>query len=250
MRASVLIPYFDALSRYANDPNARREARDPIFGEEQDPLLVSVAAEEGYIPPPPPPDEGIEFPPWIFTSAFPIAAAMAVILRQQGRLAAWHHAAIQRTLGKALGITFHDSSMAPDVADFMMAWRRQNISLISSLPDIVKADLEKRVARLPVGDRAGLSRILAQEYRVAGYRLRLITRDQTTKYVSGMNQIRQTSAGVEAYIWMATHDERVRPDHLALDGRRFLWSRPPSIGHPGQPINCRCVARPDVRPRN
>ena len=30
----------------------------------------------------------------------------------------------------------------------------------------------------------------------------------------------------------------------ALDGTTQRWDDPPSEGHPGEPINCRCVAEP------
>ena len=175
-----------------------------------------------------------------------LAAASAVAF-QSRRLETWHRIATQRTLGAALGINIYNAEMTPAIAEFMARWRTTNINLIRSLPEVVKRGLDRRVATIAVGDRGALADILAKEYRVSGYRLRLITRDQTTKYVSGMNRIRQTNAGVQGYIWTATRDERVRPDHWALNGQRFLWSAPPSIGHPGDPINCRCVARPDVR---
>jgi SPP1 gp7 family putative phage head morphogenesis protein len=39
----------------------------------------------------------------------------------------------------------------------------------------------------------------------------------------------------------------VRPEHEVLDGVVFEWSDPPSEGIPGEPINCRCTAEPDVQ---
>ncbi len=43
-------------------------------------------------------------------------------------------------------------------------------------------------------------------------------------------------------------DERVRPSHEALDGTRQRWDDPPAEGHPGEPINCRCIAEPVLGP--
>lgn len=40
-------------------------------------------------------------------------------------------------------------------------------------------------------------------------------------------------------------DNRVREEHEALEGESFAWSDPPSEGHPGEPVNCRCYADPD-----
>ena len=243
MRQAVLAPYFAALARAIDDPPGDVPPAPAAPDREEDEDALDA------IPSPPPVVSGDAgpFPAWLLTAAFPILAATSIISFKNRQMAIWHQAATQRTLGAALGITIPSTAMSPVVASFMARWQRDNIALISSLPEVVRQDLVRRVAGIPIGDRGALSKVLSQEYRVAGYRLRLITRDQTTKYVSGLNQIRQTSAGVEGYIWMATRDERVRPDHLALDGQRFLWRSPPAIGHPGQPINCRCVARPDVR---
>jgi hypothetical protein len=46
------------------------------------------------------------------------------------------------------------------------------------------------------------------------------------------------------YVWLTSGDEKVRPSHAANDGKIFYWSDPPSTGHPGEDINCRCVAVP------
>ena len=257
MRSAVLDPYFATLARSIDDPPGDSPPASPVPPLTPPPLPAQETEdreERDPLPTPPPPlpppvdgDAG-PFPAWLLAAAFPIAASTAIIAYKNRQMSIWHQAATQRTLGAALNITIPSASMSPQVAGFMAQWQRDNIALISSLPQVVKDDLARRVARIPFGDRAGLSNVLASQYRVTGYRLRLITRDQTTKYVSGLNQIRQTSAGVNAYIWVATRDERVRPDHWALNGQRFLWSSPPPIGHPGDPINCRCVARPDVRP--
>ena len=256
MRSAVLAPYFAALVRALNDdpgetppapppPPLPVEPEPEREDEEEAAPVVPIPTFE----PSPQVDGGAgPWPAWLLGSAFPVGAAMSIIGYKNRQMAIWHQAATQRTLGAALGITIPNTSMSPQIAAFMQQWQRNNINLITSLPQAVKNDLVRRVGGIPFADRAALSKVLSQQYRVTGYRLRLITRDQTTKYVSGLNQIRQTSAGVNGYIWVATRDERVRPDHWALNGQRFQWSSPPSIGHPGEPINCRCVARPDVRP--
>ena len=78
-------------------------------------------------------------------------------------------------------------------------------------------------------------------------RAKTIARDQMQKLTSAINEARQTDAGVTHYYWDTANDERVRPSHAANDGERFAWASPPSTGHPGDDINCRCVARPDLR---
>lgn len=66
-------------------------------------------------------------------------------------------------------------------------------------------------------------------------------------------QKRQQSLGATEYVWQTMWDERVRgnpgglypnakPSHWEREGKTFSWSNPPEGGHPGQAINCRCIA--------
>jgi hypothetical protein len=95
-------------------------------------------------------------------------------------------------------------------------------------------------------------------------RARLIARDQTNKFNGAMQRITQESAGVEEYTWSTTRAESVRgypggpntraggANHYALEGTRHKWRDPPVIpgtserAHPGEQINCECVAVPVI----
>ena len=91
-------------------------------------------------------------------------------------------------------------------------------------------------------------------------RAKLIARDQTAKLNSAFNQERQQQVGIERYEWSTSEDERVRPEHAAMETLDvgfgpgvFSWADPPlkdSSGgepcHPGEDIQCRCVAIPVV----
>ena len=70
-----------------------------------------------------------------------------------------------------------------------------------------------------------------------------------------MNRIRQTNSGIEYFKWVTSQDERVRHSHVEVAKRDvgfgegvFRWDDLPVVDgvptFPGQPINCRCVARP------
>jgi len=48
--------------------------------------------------------------------------------------------------------------------------------------------------------------------------------------------------GNKYYKWVTMHDNRVRPAHQEREGRIFAWDDPPSDGHPGWAIRCRCSA--------
>ena len=78
-------------------------------------------------------------------------------------------------------------------------------------------------------------------------RAQLIARDQTAKLVTKIDEVRQRDVGVTQYTWRTSHDERVRPSHEDNDGQVFSWDAPPpETGHPGEDINCRCTAEPDL----
>lgn len=81
---------------------------------------------------------------------------------------------------------------------------------------------------------------------VSQRRAETIARDQIGKYHGGMMQTRQRQLGITGYTWTTVGDERVRESHEGRDGKHFEWSDPPTDGHPGQPVNCRCSAVPDL----
>ncbi len=75
-------------------------------------------------------------------------------------------------------------------------------------------------------------------------RAEVIARDQIGKFNGQLTELRQTQAGVNSYIWRTAGDARVREEHAAREGKVFDWSAPPSDGHPGEAIQCRCYAEP------
>lgn len=83
-----------------------------------------------------------------------------------------------------------------------------------------------------IKDRAGVSRSRAA----------LIARNEVSTAAGFAMRESQKEAGVTEYIWRSASDSRVRPTHQARNGKRFSWDAPPADGHPGEPINCRCVA--------
>lgn len=89
---------------------------------------------------------------------------------------------------------------------------------------------------------------LAHKLWVTRTRTPLVARDQSWKLAGAGVQFWAEEAGSPGYYWITRRDERVRPEHAALDGRWFRWDAPPAIGHPGSPINCRCSAHVTPRP--
>ena len=87
-----------------------------------------------------------------------------------------------------------------------------------------------------------------------------IARDQSGKMNSEFNRARQLQVGIRKYQWSTSEDERVRPSHEDMESGGengdgiYSWDEPgPLAGtidgepcHPGQDIQCRCVATPIV----
>lgn len=128
------------------------------------------------------------------------------------------------------------------------AFRDRNIALIKSLVGGQITD----VRTLLEGAEATGLRVedlrdqIQERFGVSDSRAELIARDQTLKLNGQITQLRQVNAGVEKYVWTTSGDERVREEHAALEGQVISWDDPPSVGHPGEDINCRCTAFPII----
>ena len=132
------------------------------------------------------------------------------------------------------------------ILDAMKAATKANIELITSIPDQFFEKLGDAVGKnMEAGMRfENLAKEIERIGDVTESRAKLIARDQTSKMNGAFNQARQTSLGIERYIWQTSGDERVRDDHAKNDGDTFRWDKAPLTGHPGEDINCRCVAIP------
>ena len=167
---------------------------------------------------------------------------------QAARLNGYHRRRLIDTFQAALGVDIRPVLNDDDFRPLMDAWRRENIDLIRTIPERLHEGLRQRIEaafRVAPFDQQALQHVVAKEGRVAGWNLRRITRDQTSKAISNLTQARHQQIGIEAYVWRTSGDERVRPTHAANDGRTFDWDDPPAdTGHPGQDIQCRCTAQP------
>lgn len=137
-------------------------------------------------------------------------------------------------------------SSAGPVMSAMAAATRDNIELIKSIPEQYFEKLGDAVGKnMERGMRfEDLAKEIERIGDVTESRAKLIARDQTSKMNGAFNQARQTSLGIDRYVWQTSGDERVRPEHDANDGEIFRWNSPPATGHPGHDVNCRCVAIP------
>lgn len=133
------------------------------------------------------------------------------------------------------------------IRDAMAAATQANVELIKDLPAKYLAQVRETVEENFVDGMRweDMAARLEERGEVAASRAKLIARDQTSKMNSAFNEVRQTSLGIEQYTWQTSGDERVREEHAANDGKVFRWDSPPeNTGHPGEDVQCRCVAVP------
>jgi SPP1 gp7 family putative phage head morphogenesis protein len=126
-------------------------------------------------------------------------------------------------------------------------WTQTNVALIRSIPEQFFPDVQRHViSAVHNGMRhETLARKLREEILpLSRSRSALIARDQVSKYNGQLAKYQQKAVGIETYEWLAVHDRRTRETHLELDGTTQRWDNPPAIGHPGEPIQCRCVSIP------
>lgn len=167
---------------------------------------------------------------------------------------------IARSLGLDMTHLFDDKTVM-DAAELMSVEAR---ALITSIPEQYLAEVQQAVThnfmQLPFSEGRSLTEHIQHLAGLSDSRARLIARDQTSKINTAINQARQTSIGIEEYIWRTARDRRVtgnpsgpnpkgsaaHGNHYAREGKRFRWDHPPADGHPGYAINCRCVAEPII----
>jgi len=151
---------------------------------------------------------------------------------------------IVRQLKQLLGVDIFldDSNLAAVINPFIAT----NVKYIKTIPRDYFDDVEQTVLRgFRSGKRADeVADELVQRTGVSRSKARVIARDQMNKLWGDLTRHRQTQAGLNEYRWRTAGDERVRTSHKRLNNKVFSWNKPPAVGHPGEPIQCRCWAEP------
>jgi SPP1 gp7 family putative phage head morphogenesis protein len=128
----------------------------------------------------------------------------------------------------------------------------ENVALIRTVPERYFADIETNLIRSLRGGMRWeeIAPMLEERFGVAESNAERIARDQVGKFYAELNQARQRDVGVDSYVWRTARDNRVRDSHYDLEGTSFTWESGGDAveGNPGEPINCRCQAEPDLTP--
>lgn len=115
---------------------------------------------------------------------------------------------------------YADSNTRKNLTSFEMDWRKSPEGMEDPEVESLINKYEKKIAS---------SIILAIRNAIASI------------YFS-LTETRGKASGAIGYKWRGRLDARERKLHLAREGVIFKFDDPPSDGHPGQPINCRCYA--------
>ncbi len=125
------------------------------------------------------------------------------------------------------------------------AFIRENTKLIKSVDeryfDQIADDLTD--AYLKGATARKMAQIMNTRKGVSDANTERIARDQTQKLNNLLARQQITYAGAEHYEWVTSQDNRVRDTHFDNNRKIFSWDDPPDkTGHPGNDVNCRCVA--------
>ena len=131
----------------------------------------------------------------------------------------------------------------PWLADKLKDFTKTNVSLITDANTAQLAKVEKSILR---GAQSGATVKSVQAEILKTFpdqinKAKLIATDQILTFNANLHKIRQEQVGIKKYKWQTSEDNRVRPSHRANNKKTFSWSSPPSTGHPGKEIRCRCV---------
>ena len=175
------------------------------------------------------------------------AAIMAIILAMFNRVKTFNRRQQEAIFRSVFSATPKEISKE-DYEKIRQIWVNQNIELINSIDrrtlESIRYALSENIIRAV--DRRMLVEELTESImhmaEVNESRAALIACDQVGKLNSQLAQLEQMNQGVDSYIWVTMGDNRVRPAHREREGKRFYWDSPPSGGHPGWAIRCRCTS--------
>lgn len=133
----------------------------------------------------------------------------------------------------------------PELRHLIDGWRKDNVARITGLSDEHIDRIERTLAEGFNKHPDTIEREIKRLGIMGDRRAELIARDQVLTLNAQINRYRQAAAGVTSYVWTTQNDDRVRDEHDEIDGEEFTWEDGhPDEGHPGEPVNCRCMAFP------
>ncbi len=178
---------------------------------------------------------------------------LAEVARQFGkRTSDFQRGELDKQVRAAMSIPL--SAIERPITDRLEGFAATNVDLIRTVPeryfDRIRLDVVDAFELGMLPDE--LAEHFADIYDMSDNDAMRIARDQIGKLNGQLNEARQEAMGVTGYVWRGTLDNRERQEHRDLEGKNFQWDDPPDSGtdgepgHPGEPIQCRCYAEPDL----
>jgi SPP1 gp7 family putative phage head morphogenesis protein len=138
---------------------------------------------------------------------------------------------------------------AGEVTPALERWARVNVELIGNMEAAHYDDVAKLIAEAVESGQStrDVTKVLTDRFGVSRRRAKFIARDQIGTLNAQVTQKRQEDLGITQFIWSTVGDDRVREEHVVLDGRTFDWATGAGDqGLPGTTPNCRCVSLPVI----
>lgn len=126
---------------------------------------------------------------------------------------------------------------------------QRNAELISTVPARYLEEIGQVADEsLAIGRRSeDVATLFEQRFEVSLFNATRIARDQVSKLNADVTEARHRDLGISFYFWRTSMDERVRQTHAAHEGQRYSYDNPPAdTGNPGDDVQCRCRAEPDL----
>lgn len=196
---------------------------------------------------------------WNITNTYARSLAVAFV----GRVNATTKKRIERSVGKAMGVDLAQMVADERLNTAMDACIRRNVQLIKSIPEYYLDKIQFIIDNETIKGRSATSIIdqIREVYPVTERKARLIARDQSNKANGDLTRARQTAIGIRGYRWRTVGDNAVRETHRHRNGKVYAWNpadvgkrlesgevmldpTDEDIGHPGEDIQCRCIAEP------
>lgn len=145
-------------------------------------------------------------------------------------------------------------TMSREMQDAYSAIINEQVGLIKSIPQEYLNEVEGLVMRSVQRGRSisDLQKQLSHRYGITQRRAVLISRDQTNKATAVITQVRQREMGITEAIWRHSGGgKEPRPSHVAANGKKYDIEKGMYLEstsgkyewlHPGEAINCRCIA--------
>lgn len=158
------------------------------------------------------------------------------------RLVQWHTRKWAANVLAGTGVNIAQFLTSAPIADNVAASLAWNAGLIRNVSDstrdrianIVYAGWKNRTPRREI------AKAINEAVGIERRRALSISRDQTIKLSSALDEARMLDAGLDEYIWRHGGSLNPRHVHVERDGKRYKVSTPPAGGPPGTEINCKC----------